>query len=259
MTQPGLYADAPVYDILHAQGTAAEVAGLERMAARAPRSSEPWLEPACGTARYLRLAARRGHRAIGFDRDPGMIAYAEERVRAAPPDARRRVRLFVGDMTDFARQIGPGRVGFAFNLINTIRHLETDAQMLAHFGQMAEVLRPGGLYAVGLSLTSYGMEFPSEDVWRGARGRCRITQIAQYIPPLDESDRAEQVHSHLVIERPGGAEHRDSSYTLRCYGLGQWRRLIDRSALELAGVVDPDGDDASPEPCGYAIYLLRPR
>ena len=79
---PGLYTDPAVYDILHARGTAAEVDGLERMAARvrSGRARQTWLEPACGTARYLRLAARRGRRTVGFDLSPVMIATPTARI-----------------------------------------------------------------------------------------------------------------------------------------------------------------------------------
>lgn len=249
----GLYDDAPIYDILHARGTSSEVDGLERMAAYARphrKGRGTWLEPACGSGRYLRHAARRGYRVIGFDRNPEMIEYARARVPAS------RGRFFVGDMTRFAGEVGQGRVDFAFNLINTIRHLDTDRAMLAHFREVARALRPGGLYAVGLTLTSYGMEFPSEDVWEGSRGGLRVRQIVQYIPPLAEGDRAEQVHSHLVITRGDKEEHRDDAYTLRCYSQGQWLGLIGRSPLRLEAVVDEDGEPHDVGPSGYGIYLL---
>jgi len=256
-TSPGLYDDASIYDILHARGTAAEVDGLERMAAMAgPAASGKgtWLEPACGTGRYLRLAARRGYGVIGFDRSPEMVAYAQRRITGGEgPGA----RIFVGEMTEFAREAGRGRVDFAYNLINTIRHLETDGEMLLHFEEITGALRPGGVYAVGLSLTSYGMEFPSEDVWEGKRGGCRVRQIAQYIPPLSEGDRFEQVHSHLVINRGRVEEHRDSAYRLRCYSQRQWLGLIERSPLRIEAVVNERGEAIEVGPSGYGVYLLR--
>ena len=56
------------YDILHAAGTAEEVDGLEAIASRwvrpASRGPMRWLEPACGTGRYLRVIAGRGGEAM---------------------------------------------------------------------------------------------------------------------------------------------------------------------------------------------------
>src|SRR5512140_1066353 len=77
-----LYADPLVYDILATPGTARELNVLQRIASRwveganAGREPRRWLEPACGTGRYLRLAAARGLRVTGFDASPAMVGYA---------------------------------------------------------------------------------------------------------------------------------------------------------------------------------------
>lgn len=275
MRDAGLYDDPVVYDILHTPGTAGEVEGLARMWRRwcSPRRAgrgeggaharPVWLEPACGTGRYLRLAARRGFRVLGVDRSPGMIRYARRRL--ARMGIARRADLRVGDMTSLPAD-WRGRVDFAFNLINTIRHLPTDAAVLAHLRSVARVLRPGGVYAVGLTLTAYGMEFPSEDVWEGRRGLCRVKQVVDYIPPIsprEERARAERVISHVMITRGVGraarTEHRNSRYTLRTYGRRQWESLIARSPLRIAATVDESGRVLHVTPGGYAIWLLARR
>lgn len=251
---PGLYQDPFIYDVLHAPGTAEGVDGLARIAhcfGGSVRGRRPvWLEPACGTGRFLRVAARRGVRAVGFDLSETMVAYAKKRVGPGG-------RVFVADMTAFADKVGRGRVDFAFNPINTIRHLRSDGEMLAHFEQMSLALRPRGVYAVGLSTSAYGLEAPSEDVWEGARGRVRVRQIVQYEPP--SRGRTERVFSHLIVTRGSRVEHHDSAYGLRCYSGEQWRRLIGRSALELLAVVDEWGEPLEPGAFGYAVYVLRPR
>ncbi|MDQ7013285.1 MAG: class I SAM-dependent methyltransferase [Planctomycetota bacterium] len=263
VSRSGLYDDALVYDVLHAPGTAGEVSGLEaiekRFVADAVRKrGRCWLEPACGTGRYLREAARRGIETIGFDLLPNMVEFARDRA----PEAGRGVgssEYFVGDMTDFADRVGGRRVSFAFNTINTIRHLSSDAAARAHFGQVAEVLAPGGVYVVGLSLSAYGRESPSEDVWSGRRGSLGVKQVVQYLPPRTDGNpksRSELVVSHLVVERPGGTDHRDSMYRLRTYSHEEWIRLVERSALQLVGVVDEDGGDVVAGDGGYVLFVL---
>ncbi len=270
------YASPAIYDILHTPGTAAEIDALLRLARRflpATRRRSPitFLEPACGTGRYLRVLASRGHRAIGFDREPAMVAYAAARVARFG----RLARVFRADMESFtksrapdrtsARSVLPNSIDVAFTPINSIRHLPTDRVMLAHFDHIARVLRPTGLYAVGLSLTAYGLEQPSEDTWSGTRGPCRVDQLVQYLPApggparLGSRARDETVLSHLTVTTPTAARHLDSTYTLRAYDLKQWERLIARSPLRIRAVVDEDARDFRLAPPGYAIFILRPR
>lgn len=259
MDSVGLYTDAAVYDILHGPGTAEDVDVLEAIAAKhAAGAPDVWLEPACGSGRYLRVASGRGHGVVGFDLEPGMIEYAEARAeRAGMSD---RSSYFVGDMRSFASDVEAGSIGLAFNLINTFRHLESDADALRHFEEMAAVLAPSGVYVVGISLTVYGLEPPSEDVWEGARGQCRVSQVVQYMPPTDaDGDRMEQVYSHLTIERPRGEEHRPSHYALRAYDLEQWRALVAKSALREVAVVDQEGEPCEATAPGYSLWVLGRR
>ena len=254
-----LYADPSVYDVLQTPGTAAEVDALERVEAAyggaGLRRGRLWLEPACGTGRYLRVARGRGRRVAGYDADPAMVAYARRRLGGA---------VRVGSMTDRdAAGVRPGTVALAFNPVNTIRHLPDDAAMRAHFAQAARALAPGGLYVVGISLTDYADLEPEEDLWEAARGPCRVTQLVNYLMPEPGTRRArtETVVSHLVVVRPRGTEHRDDRYDLRCYDRRQWRRLLAGSALRRVASCDGAGRplpaDAPPRP--YQLEVLAPR
>lgn len=262
------YKDAALYDILHRPGTAEEVTFLQRLHARyglGPRSG-PWLEPACGTARLARLAAARAQPVAGFDLEPAMVVYARDHT---PPRDRPRTHFFQARMEDFHTALpkrGPwSRFSLAFNLINTIRHLHSDRAMLDHFEAVARVLKPGGLYAVGISLSLYAIEQETEDVWQGTRGRCKVSQVVQYIPPECPPNRArggnrlERVISHLTITRPRGEEHQDSAYSLRTYDLQQWHALLRRSPFETRIVLGDDGTEIPPPKLGYAIWLLAQR
>jgi SAM-dependent methyltransferase len=263
--QSHFYADPVVYDILHAPGTADEARVVQTLARRSCGHARALtlLEPACGTGRYLRALAKNGHRGIGFDLSGAMIDDARERAERA--GLLKRLTLFTADMTDFADAVprGVGPADAAFNLINTIRHLHTDDAVRKHLAEVSRCLTPRGVYLVGLSVTDYDLEQPSEDVWVGARGPCRVMQTVNYVPP-DRSaggpgDRTETVLSHLHIRTPGGEEHRDSRYTLRTYTLGEWTRLIDTSPMRIERVDDDAGEEIDPPTLGYALFVLRPR
>ncbi len=258
MSDIGLYSDPEVYDILHWPGTRAEFRGLER-AARAtlgPRIVDRWtiLEPACGSGRLLAVAAAAGHRAIGFDRALSMVAYADAKLRAT---GGRGHKVYVADMESFAAGLGRTRVDVAICPINTIRHLASDRAMLAHFDEIARVLRRGGVYLVGVTTSLPGLESPSEDIWRGSRGRVRVQQFVSFTPP--ERGRFERVYSHLTVTAGGESEHRDSTYRLRCYSREQWNTLLGRSALVPAGTFDASGKRVDPPRLGYAVWALKHR
>ena len=261
-----LYADPSIYDILYTPGTAAEIDALERiertLATGRLREDRLWFEPACGTGRCLRVAARRGRRVAGFDREAPMLAYARKRLATCAGASARR--LFEAELADFAEPAGraglkPGTVDFAFMTVNSLRHLESDRDMKAHFAQVADLLRPGALYVVGISLTDYDWLWPDEDTWAGTRGRCKVSQVINWLPPEPGTPRGrlERALSHLTVTRPGGAVDLDDAYDLRCYDEKQWRKLVGASALEHAGSFNALGKPLPPGTWPYQLEALR--
>ncbi|MDX2131100.1 MAG: class I SAM-dependent methyltransferase [Planctomycetota bacterium] len=266
------YSIPRLYDILHAPGTMSDVRVLRRLRrAHVPRHEGPdvWLEPGCGTGRYLRAAARLKVRGIGFDSEPKMVAFARRTARDAgvcqsqTGEGDGGVRIFAARMEDFAsgRRLPP--VTMAFNLINTIRHLTSDRAMVEHLRSVGGVLRPGGVYVVGISLCAYGLESITEDVWKGSRDGVRVSQVVQYIPPAGargESARNERVISHLTVRTGVGKRvrerHIDSTYALRGYNLAQWRDVVSRGGLRVVGVTDGEGVPATPREPGYYLFIL---
>ena len=253
-----LYADASLYDILYTPGTAAEVDLHERIARRwvpASRRAWRWLEPACGSGRYLRVLGGRGHRVLGFDIDPAMVAYA--RRGAKRRGLERRLRVAIASMEDFAHLAPPASIDVAFVPVNTFRHLLDETAARRHLAQMARALQPHGIYVVGISLSRYEEEEPSEDVWKAARGRCSVRQIVQYLP-ADRRRRRETVYSHLQIRRPSKTETRDARYELRAYDDKQWRRLLRAAGFTRLEVVDDRGQAVGDREVGYQLEVLRP-
>lgn len=261
MGRQGLYADPMVYDILYTPGTAGEVTSFEKIERRFARGKlakkRLWFEPACGTGRYLRVAQGRGRRVAGFDLDEGQLTYARSRLEGPPGG------LFTADMTHFSAAAGkaglePGSVHFAFNPVNTIRHLDSDRAFLKHFNQMADLLKPGAIYVVGLSLTNYEHLMHEEDLWQTSRGRCKVSQLVNYLPPEPgtATGRVETVISHLTVERPRGTEHFDDSYGLRTFDQKQWRDLVRRSRLDHVGSFDAFAEPVENRVLNYQLEVL---
>jgi len=261
----GLYANPALYDILYSPGTAAEIDALQKVAskfAEKPGQTPRWLEPACGTGRYLAVAQRRGIEVAGFDLDDKQVEYCQKRL-----DRHGKVgqtsRIFTADMTNFkteatARQLKPNSFQVAINPVNSLRHLDSDEAMLSHFADVATFLCSGGIYIVGISLTDYEWLMPEEDLWEGARGRCQVSQLVNYLPPEPGTNKAriEKVISHLTVTRPRGSEHFDDAYDLRTYDKQQWHKLINKSALTHAGSFDAAGTDLGERLLPYQLEVL---
>lgn len=261
----GFYDDPAIYDILHTPGTAEEVEGLLRIARRHAPTRRPrrWIEPACGSGRYLRVLSARGERALGFDLSASMVEYARKRLDRL---ALRHARACVAPMETFADALGlEHKFEVGFNLINSIRHLPGEAAMREHLGQMRRALVEGGIYIVGISISAYGLEAASEDVWEGRRGSCHVRQLVSYLPPdvdLGEGHpraRLERVISQMTVTTPAGERQIGSTFDLFCYDVRQWRAVVASAAYEIVACVDEDGRETpEPEP-GYALFILRPR
>jgi SAM-dependent methyltransferase len=185
-----------------------------------------------------------------FDHNEAMLEYARRRL----PDA----HLFRADMEDFQREIPAGSIDLAVNTINTIRHIGSDAGLQRHLEGIHRCLAPGGLYLVGLSLSDYDHDEPSEDHWIARRGRLTVRQLIQYIPPPGSRgrERIEEIYAHVRIERPRGSETRDHRYGLRAYDAAQWQRQIARSPLVSRGCYDDRGNELYEPAPEYSIYAL---
>ena len=117
---------------------------------------------------------------------------------------------------------------------------------------------------MGISLSEYGLESPSEDVWQGKRGGTHVHQVVQFEPPTinpstksrSMAARVERVFSHLTITRRGEVSTATATYGLRCYDLDQWRAAIDRSPLRELATCDERGAPLPPACPGYTLFIL---
>lgn len=107
------------------------------------------LDAGCGTGRVAVALARLGHRVVGVDLDPSMLAEA----RAAAPD----LEWVLGDLAGL--DLGPGRrfdvvvaAGNLWPLLTPGTHRRVVARLAAH-------LRPDGLVVAGFGLTPEQVPF----------------------------------------------------------------------------------------------------
>ena len=230
-----------------------EVHGTGLGSMQAGRRRYRILEPACGTGRLVAGMARRGHDVLGFDLSQGALAFARQRIALLSAPGTRRagrtpgrgrarrptVRLRRGAMQSFKP---PGRFDLAHCLVSSFRYLHTESDARRHLECVAQALRPGGLYVLGLHLTEYGHDAPSRERWVGSRRGVHVVCNIQGWP-AERRRRRERMRTRLVVSKRGAIARYETSWEFRTYSVRQLRALIASvPALEHIATYDFDYD-----------------
>lgn len=185
---------------------------------QAAETGGPVLEVGCGSGRLLVPLARAGYDAIGLDNSPEMMARAEIRVSAQPPDVRERIRFIHADVTalDLSAQ---NEFGLIFFGNNTFMHLD-EAGAGAALKRLRPLLRPGGRLLIDvmspmiLATAGDDPDFVLEDTLVDAGSGRTVRQYTAY-----ESISAEQIVDvswmYELEDAPAGSEEAMTKARLR--------------------------------------------
>lgn len=239
-----LYDHPKYYDLVFGSDWKAEfdfLRGVFARHARLPRGAKVkrLLEPACGTGRLMYRFAKAGYPVAGNDLNPKAVAFCNARLRrhGLPETA------VVGDMADFALRDFPAgyRKPFdaAFNTINSFRHLPDEAAAEGHLRCVADALRPGGLYVLGLHLTpARGAPECDEESWSARRGALSVVSH-MWSEGIDRRRRQETVGMSFDVYTPSRSFRLVDQTGFRTYTARQMADLIERTAdLHVAAVYD---------------------
>lgn len=143
----GIYDEPEMYELACAyRDVRGEVDALERWYARhaVPKGPGSVLELAAGPAGHSLEFARRGVPATALDLSGAMCARARDKAAGAglPLD------VVQADMRDFTL---PQRFGLAITMLNSVCHLMTLDDLVAHLRSAGRHLVPGGLYIMELA------------------------------------------------------------------------------------------------------------
>ena len=214
----GWYDRAEAYDILCGWDPRPErdfvLAAAERFGLGTARRI---LEPFCGSGRMLRAMPGT---AVGFDRNPHMVAYAR----------RRGSRVFRADAAAFA--VRPATFDTALCLIDSFRYLLTEEAARAHLRCVARALRPGGIYVIGLEVTGDLDPDRTVDAWGHQRGATRVDGEVGTLG--DRAERVETIRVLLRIRRGTRTERVEDFEPMRVYAREDLRALV-AGTFEIAG------------------------
>lgn len=268
-TTPGNLYDYPkYYDLVFGSDWKAEFDFLEGVFAKHaafPRKGKVCrlLEPACGTGRLMYRFGKAGYTVYGNDLNAKAVAFCNQRLErhGLKPTA------VVGDMSDFAlADFGARTKPFdaAFNTINSFRHLPSEQAAEGHLRCVADAIRPGGLYVLGLHLTpARGEPVSDEESWAARRGALSVISH-MWSEGVDRRRRVETVGMSFDVYTPSRSFRLIDQSAFRTYTARQMADLIDRVGhWDIASVYDfaydldePVTIDSSTED---VVYVLRKR
>lgn len=230
---PGhLYNYPKYYDLVFGSDWKAEFVFLrECFEKHARRPVRRVFEPACGTGRLLIRFARDGYDVAGNDLNPHAVAFCNDRFRRHG----RKPAAAVGDMSDFTLK---RPVDAAYCMINSFRHLPTEAAAEAHLRCVARALAKGGLYALGLHLTPTQGERLERESWAARRGNLSVVSNL-WSEELNLRKRIERVGMTFDVYTPTRQFRLVDEMDYRTYTSRQMRDLLARvPELELAETYD---------------------
>lgn len=252
-----IYDHPKFYDLVFGADCAAETKFILGCAEEfLNRPAKRFFEPACGTGRLLYSLARRGHDVDGLDLNEKSVAFCNDRF------ARHKMpyRAFVADMSDFRSK---RKSDVAFNTINSFRHLSSEAAARGHFLAMANAVRVGGLYLLGVHLTPTDAAPSDGESWSARRGHLSVN-THMWTNSRDPKKRVERYGIRFDIHRPSGSVRIEDELVLRSYTQRQMASLIGRSGLwETVATYDFGYDLADPITVDATsedvVYVLRRR
>jgi SAM-dependent methyltransferase len=189
------------------------------------------VEPACGSGRLVVELAARGYHVTGLDLNEKALGYLRKTLK----QRRLRAEVLRADMTDFDLS---EPADAAFCLLNSFRHLLTEAAAKSHLEAVARNLRPGGIYILGLHLVPADAPDNAIERWRNRRGEIQISTDLR-VTATDRRRRVETLQVSLLVRDGKELWRFRGKFDLRLYQAGQIRKLLASvPAFELCDVYD---------------------
>jgi len=214
------YETPKYYDIVFDDDTTIEADFLESVYERYVLSKgRQVLEPACGSGRLVAELADRGFQVCGYDVSKAMLTYARQRLN------QRGLKAILKHMkfTDFS--FGQRLFDMAHCLVSSFKHILTESEARLHLSLMADVLRPGGVYVLGLHLSEYSYRGTTLERWEVKREGCHIICNIRTWPP-NRKTRTSRFRARLTVQELGQIKQLESNWVARTYGPRQLKSLI---------------------------------
>ena len=154
-------------------------------------------------------------------------------------------------MASFTRR---RKFDLAWNLVSTFRLLDNEADARSHLRCVADALKLGGIYVLGLHMTEYHDRAQHHERWVAERDGIRVVcNIRSW--PADRATRQEPCRARITATHADGTVRRlETRWAFRTYSPAQLRSLLlSEPRLELVETYGFEHDPETP------IALARDR
>ena len=212
------------------------------------------LEPGSGSGRLVLEMASRGYKVTGLDLNQTALDYTQKQLTKR----KLKATLRKADMTDFSL---PKKVDAAFNPINTFRHLLTEDLAIKHLQLMADHLRVGGIYIIGLHLLPPDADLTGAERWKAKSGKTNISYSLR-VMEASRRTRVERLKITMNIQTPTKKLRLHDEFQLRLYTATQIKKLFAKVPdFRLVNVFDFWYQIDEPQPLNNelvdAVFILQ--
>lgn len=166
----GIFRDARLAKAIFDWDATKEIEGLSDLLS--PFRPRRGLDVGCGYGRLLVPMSARGFVLDGLDESGALLSSLAREID------RSECALFEGAMESFR---SPGRYGYAYAAMNSMRYIETEVGVHRHLRSMAVNVEPGGLYAFQLTVApdpEVGYRRSWQFQWSGSAHEVEWTQTS---------------------------------------------------------------------------------
>ena len=265
MTQQttGSFYDYPnVYDVLFSDTCRSEIQFLTSVFKQfCNKAVISIFEPASGSGRLLYHLAKLGLDVAGLDLNPNAVVFCNRRLRRHGLSE----SAIIGDMTSFSlADLGrTKKFDAAFNLVSSFLHLTTEADAQKHLHCVADILKPNGIYLLGIHLKPKGTQHCLQERWSLRRG---LLSVKSHLKSLTQNlkKRIEMIEVRIVAETPKKRYTIVDRFPLRIYTAAQFNDLLAAvNRFDVLATYSFDCDSTNPiavtADTEDVVYVLKAR
>lgn len=215
------------------------------------------LELGCGTGAHAEYLARMGYTVHGVDMSEAMLACAEARKVAMPPEVAARLSFGVGDVRD----VRTGEIYDAvISLFHVMSYQTTNADLEAAFETASVHLQPGGLLLFDFW---YGpavlTQRPEVRVKRLEDEEIKVTRIAEPVMHVNEDVVDVNYQVWIEVNESGMVEQVSETHKMRYLFLPELTRLLGLHEFTLLEVLEWLTNNAPGEKSWGVLAVTRMR
>jgi hypothetical protein len=123
-------------------------------------------------------------------------------------------------------------------LVSSFKYLHTELDASACLQRVAQCLKPGGLFVLGVHLTNYDLAAEEHERWQAERDGIRVV-CNTHTWPANALSRLEDLRTRLTITHAGRRHTQETRWQFRTYNSAQIKMLLRKvTTLQLVQCYD---------------------